>query len=138
MTYVPWVDGGPFMCGATTCGPGTTCCVRMGDGGTTATCETSCAGLTVECQGPQHCGGNPCCLTLSSQMPQSIACTNAQTACPPNLDVMGNGMTRLCNVDGDCTAGASSTSYPDCCTVNNQRFCFNKQFVGFVPGATCP
>lgn len=138
--YQPPTDGGTFKCGASSCGAGTSCCVV----GMTAMCQASCpdGGFTAECNGPADCGGNPCCITIASGFQVTkVACTNAPSACPPMVDAQTqSGQDRACHADGDCTAGVMSPSLPDCCTNTQtmQHVCFNKSYVGFVPGWTCP
>jgi hypothetical protein len=145
MTPVVYDLSGPFMCGNMTCNGGTKCCVVGTGGGATATCTNNCqdGGLSVECRGPQHCGGNPCCATIMGMSASNIRCTTAPTQCPPDFNLQTqSGDTRLCNYDADCTNGAPSTTYKDCCTGTmqgqTQRFCFDKSFAAFVPGLTCP
>jgi len=131
--------GDAFLCGTAWCTGGTVCCVT----GMTPTCSTSCAdgGFVAQCKGPEHCGGNPCCITVSSGFTvHDVTCGTAPTDCPPNINAQtGAGQDRACHVDGDCTSGAPNTNLPDCCTNTStqQHICFNKQLVGVVSGFTC-
>jgi hypothetical protein len=147
MAYNPPLDAGPLSCGTGTCTTNQVCCAVRSDGGfsgASCTAANACGGndLPIECRGPEYCGGKPCCLTLVNRMPQSILCTAAQTDCSPALDTTGSGKTRLCHTSADCTAGAPTTGFPDCCSGMQggvqQQFCFNKGFTSFVPGITCP
>ena len=146
--YNPPSDAGAFTCGNDNCNLQTqVCCVTLpndtgvGGGGACATKGQCTNGLPVSCGGPENCGGKPCCLTLVSKTPKDISCVAAQTDCVPNLDLTASGKTRLCHVDADCTAGASGTMYPDCCSGMQggveQHFCFNKGFAG-VFNFKCP
>ena len=145
--YSPPSDGGTLMCGTQSCTPATqVCCVKVADGGMggSGSCVASGActgGLPVQCAGTEYCGGNPCCLALSNKMPTGISCETAQTGCVPNIDLSGNGKTRLCHTSADCIAGApSNTNFKDCCTGSfggvSQQFCFNSLLAGAI-GATC-
>ena len=143
MAYTPSTDGGPFTCGgAGNCAAqGKMCCVSAGG----PACMTSCAdgGFPVQCSGPEFCGGDPCCVTVTNGSPTSVACTTDPKACMPNFNFSTfSGMTRACHADVDCTAGGITTNYPDCCTVtgsNGQRICFNKAVAaGSMGRLTCP
>jgi hypothetical protein len=130
-----------FQCGNTFCPPNQKCCVT----GMTPTCMTACpgdGGFVAECREPANCGGNPCCITIGSGfMVQSVMCGASPTACPPMIDVMkGSGVDRACKVDADCTSGVQNPQLPDCCTNTQtaQKVCFNKSYVQFVQGWTCP
>lgn len=140
LAYLPPTDGGGFQCGNMTCGGGTRCCVQ----GTTPMCMTSCpdGGFIAECDGPEDCGGNPCCITINAGFSVGgVLCGASATDCPPAVDPnTQSGKDRACHVDGDCAAGAPGTMLPDCCTnsATGQHVCFNKSLVGLVPGWTCP
>jgi hypothetical protein len=131
-----------FMCsthsGGPVCTGGMQCCVVNAQ----PTCVSSCpdGGFTVQCRGPQNCGGNPCCVTTVGFVPQLVVCTTHPTDCQPNVAISGDGMDRGCNVDSDCTSGVSNPSLPDCCTntMTMQKVCFNKGLLGVVSGWTCP
>jgi hypothetical protein len=132
-----------LMCGNTVCTSGQQCCVT----GMTPTCAASCGdgGFQAQCNSPAQCGGNPCCITIGSGfMVQSVVCTNGPSECPPMVDPgTQSGKDRACKVDADCTAGLPSMpapQLPDCCTNTQtmQKVCFNKSYIQFVSGWTCP
>jgi hypothetical protein len=139
-----------FTCGNSQCPVGELCCVTNGGGQVNIQCTpNSCpsGALTVQCDGPAACGGNPCCAPFKSSngMPaaQNVTCGSSPSDCPPAIDFVAmSGTSRLCSVDGDCTSGAPNSQLPDCCTgvINGQRthFCFNKMYVSFAMGVTCP
>lgn len=142
----PATDGGPLSCGNTTCAKDQVCCITANSAGATSACATSCAdgGISVACEGPGNCGGNPCCATIKGATPSNVMCTTSPAACPPSFDLATrSGMSRLCNVDGDCSAGLTGPQmYPDCChyTANTStHFCFNKNYAGLTQGqVACP
>lgn len=152
MTYRgPATDGGPLACGSATCAKGDVCCVTGSGGSAAATCAASCAdgGVSIACNGPGDCGGDPCCATLENASPKNVVCETAMNACPPMFDLATrSGMTRMCNVDGDCIAGltpqqAQSEMYKDCCHSNansSSHFCFSASIASGFPqaGITCP
>jgi hypothetical protein len=152
MTYHgPATDGGPLMCGSATCAKGDVCCVTGSGGNVTQTCAASCAdgGVSLACSGPGQCGGNPCCATLENASPKNVVCETSMSACPPSFDLATkSGMTRMCNVSGDCVAGLSpqqmqSEMYKDCCHSNSNssfHFCFSAAIATGFPqaGITCP
>ena len=147
MTYRgPATDGGPLMCGSATCAKGDVCCVTGSGGNVTQTCAASCAdgGISVACNGPGQCGGDPCCATLEKAMPTDVVCETTMNACPPSFDIQTrSGMTRLCNVDGDCSAGLNGPSMlPVCCHSPSNpgtHFCFDKTYAKFSNGlVVCP
>jgi hypothetical protein len=132
-----------FMCSTGSgsgpiCMGGMQCCVVN----SMPSCMGSCpdGGFTAQCRGPQNCQGNPCCVTTTAFVPQSVVCTSHPTDCQPNVNTSGTGMDRGCNVDGDCTSGVTNPSLPDCCTntMTMQKVCFNKNYLGIVTGWTCP
>jgi hypothetical protein len=131
-----------FMCSSQPGGPicmgGMQCCVVN----SMPMCMGSCpdGGFTAQCRGPQNCQGNPCCVTTTSFVVQSVVCTSHASDCQPNVNTMGTGMDRACNVDGDCTSGVTNPSLPDCCTntMTMQKVCFNRNYLGIVSGWTCP
>jgi len=132
----------PGFCGGVTCTGGKTCCAGM-----PPACASSCGdgGFQAQCNGPANCGGNPCCITIASGFKvQSVTCTTAASDCPPMVDAQTqSGMDRACHVDADCTTGLPSSpmpQLPDCCTntATMQHVCFNKGYVQFISGWTCP
>lgn len=133
-----------LLCGSTVCMGTQKCCIV----GTTPMCADSCnadGGFTAQCSSPTNCGGNPCCITIGSGFSvQSVVCTTTASACPPMVNAnTQSGMDRACNVDADCTSGLPAQpapQLPDCCTntASAQKVCFNKSYVGVVPGFTCP
>jgi hypothetical protein len=130
-----------LQCGNLVCHGAEKCCGTASG----AACMTACpdGGFQASCSSPSDCGGNPCCITIGNGFSvQSVACTNAPTACPPMVNVQTqSGMDRACKVDADCTSGVSGTpQLPDCCTNTQtmQHVCFNKSYVQFVQGWTCP
>ncbi len=139
---------GVFVCGNVICGAGTTCCVGSTGNGLTASCAATCPSMTVpvDCRVPENCGGNPCCLTLNMNAPQSVMCESTPSGCPGNLTFGGNtisGTTRLCTKSADCTASDNNTNYPDCCSTTQmgvtQQFCFSSGIAALSGGAiTCP
>jgi hypothetical protein len=135
-----------FVCGSVVCGAGTECCGSASGSTVSAMCETKCAdgGVPVACSSPQHCGGNPCCLSLKGTTPTGTACTASATACPPmfSAGATASNQTRVCRNAADCTNGDPSTNYPDCCSITQNgvtaQVCFSKPLQGLVPGMTCP
>jgi hypothetical protein len=142
--YVPSHDAGPLVCAAAgVCQSPAGCCVNtLPDGGADPTCATSCPnGVPVQCSGPGHCDGLPCCLTLMNARPQNVSCSAQQTDCVPNINFMGTGVTRGCDTDDDCTAGAPDTNFNQCChlVTLGYRLCFAKGFVPVTKGQiACP
>lgn len=142
--YVPSHDAGPLVCGAAgMCASPNGCCVEpVPDAGYVPGCTTSCpGGVPVACAGPGHCGGLPCCAQLMNSKAQSVTCATHDTDCVPMINFMGNGQTRGCDSDGDCTAGAPDTVLNQCChlTALGYRICFTSGLVGASKGAiTCP
>jgi len=141
------VDLAGFSCGTQSCGPGTFCCVTQGPGVPQGSCAASCAdgGVPVQCRTPADCSGNPCCLTLKNNNPESVLCGHGASDCDTMFSGSGSsasGTTRLCRNGADCTAGIPNTNFPDCCTTMrqgiSQQFCFNAQLVGLTTGVTCP
>ena len=142
--YQPPTDAAGLMCGMNPpCTGNNICCVKaVGDGGT-ANCAAACpGGVQIQCVGPGNCGGDPCCLTIANMAPQSILCGKTPKSCVPNFNASGSGMTRLCSVDGDCTAGGVMTMYNQCCHYTQgqmTKICFNASFVAFTQGQiACP
>jgi len=130
-----------FMCGGNSCAADEYCCVGSGSG-----CAKCCTGFAVQCQEPLHCGGFPCCLTVtnivSMPTPRDVTCETTATGCPPELQfATGTLKTRLCKVDADCTRGAPATPLNQCCTGmmggQSQRFCLNSA-LAMMGGVTCP
>jgi hypothetical protein len=105
-------------------------------------CATTCpGGIQIQCIGPGNCGGDPCCVTFVNMKPTSILCTTSPSACVPNFNLGGGGMSRLCNSDGDCTSGGVMTNYNQCChsTAAGTKFCFNSGLTGLTGGQiACP
>ncbi len=145
MAYNPPKDADGVGCGNMQCQVGEVCCVSVNGMQAMTMCAQSCpdGGVAVTCDGPEDCMGNPCCAKLSGGGLGGVMCTMAQNACPPQFDIQQMmGQTRLCHVDGDCTAGAPNTNLPLCCTVKDQNgnaahICLNKQFAAFA-GGSCP
>ena len=140
MAYTPSTDGGAFMCGgAGNCAAqGKTCCVNQSG----ASCQTSCgdAGFPVQCSGPEFCGGDPCCATVTGTTIQSVACTTSPSACVPMFSAQSS-MTRVCHADIDCTAGGITTNYKTCCTISGtpERICASAIIAAASGGQlTCP
>ena len=75
-----------------------------------------------ECEGPDECGGNPCCWSTNVE-PNSdkTSCSTAQDACVPGFGI-DSGATRTCRADGDCTAGGIATEAIHCCPASDQTF----------------
>jgi hypothetical protein len=143
--YTPARDAGPLECGAAgVCSGTTSCCIATPpDGGAIPGCVSGACtgGFPVSCAGPGYCGGKPCCLQLLNTMATSVSCSAAPTDCSPTINISGTGMTRVCDHDGDCTDGASSTQFGECChlTANNYKICFSSVYVGVTMGAiACP
>lgn len=141
-------DGGDLgigpgvYCGADagTCATGA-CCVDTS--AKTATCSATCASgmLSLACDGPEDCSGNPCCAPIMNGKTSGAVCSAATTDCVPKIDfVTKNGQSRLCHADADCTAAGSS--FADCCSDTRNgytlHFCFDKQLVSLARGVTCP
>ncbi len=145
----PPADAG-IQCGNQTCPLGQKCCATFGNGMASATCMDSCGdgALTIACDGPEQCGGNPCCVDVQNAMFNGGAmCTAAPTDCAPTFDIQKrSGMDRLCHNDNDCTSGAANSQAPNCCTITqggaSVHTCLNKNFVGLLGfagiKATCP
>jgi len=79
------------------------------------------SGPPGECQGPQDCGGNPCCWTVVDVMDRGTICESAPSACVPVLGV-DTLTTRLCQTDADCTSGGISTALTHCCQESTHSF----------------
>jgi hypothetical protein len=125
----------PEPCGNTKCAVGQKCCFT----GQTGTCMDSCpdGAFSFACYGPQDClNHDPCCITLSNSQPTNLACTTHPGDCKPSVDFSGNGQTRFCNVDADCTAGGVSGSFNKCCsgTFMGQpgKICFDPNLASFA------
>lgn len=143
--YMSSHDAGPLVCGAAgVCGSGTGCCVEpLPDGGAEPHCEGSCVapGVPISCAGPGHCDGKPCCITLANSKATQVMCTAEQTDCVPTANIMGNGVTRVCDVDEDCTAGAPDTMFNQCCHLVQLGYhiCFSAAYVPITKGQiACP
>jgi hypothetical protein len=144
LTYVTALDADGVKCGMQTCPSNQVCCAMLSGMMATGGCMDSCpdGDLTVTCDGPEDCMGNPCCGTLSNMGVNSIACTMSTMDCPPMIDPQTMmGQTRFCHQDGDCTVGDPNTKLPLCCTLMNNgnatHICLNKLYAGFA-GGTCP
>jgi hypothetical protein len=138
-----------FACGDTSCPIGTKCCITGTGSNVQMSCMSSCpAGvLSVECDGPSACGGNPCCAPFKSSngspQAQNVTCGTSPSDCVPMVDIVSqSGVSRLCHADADCTSGAPGSQLTQCCTgtIANQstHFCFNSAYLAFVSGVTCP
>jgi hypothetical protein len=82
----------------------------------------------VECEGPEECGGNPCCWSHDVEPgSERTSCSAAPDACVPGFGI-DSGATRTCRTDGDCTAGGISTTAIHCCPASDQPFraCFEE------------
>jgi hypothetical protein len=142
LSYIPPTDAnGIANCGDMSCGVGQVCCVSFAGGTFSASCASACGegGVTATCDGPEDCGGNPCCAMTSGTTLNGVMCTSMPSDCPPSLG-FGAGQTRACHVDGDCTYGLTNSQGPDCCSATQNgatvHFCFDKQFA--LGGITCP
>ena len=82
-----------------------------------------------QCQGPQDCGGNPCCWTVINVSDRGTSCETSASACVPVLGV-DTLTTRLCQSDADCTAGGITTSLTHCCQESTHSF---KACLAFCP-----
>ena len=143
------LDANGVGCGMMTCAPGQTCCVQNANGMLTQTCAKSCdadaGGFALQCDGPEDCGGNPCCVNINgTKPPKDSYCTMKTSDCQPTIDVNTfMGMTRFCHVDGDCTHDAPNGTLKECCTGTysgqKQHICFDPAYAMFTQGAiTCP
>lgn len=110
---------------------------------TTTMCATSCpdGDFTGACDGPEDCSGDPCCLQVMGGNANGSACTMSATACFPMVSLQGNGQTRACHVNGDCTSGAQNTQLNLCCSVPQGgvtiHICLNQTYAAFL-GGSCP
>lgn len=134
-------DLGGVWCGSMSCGAGSVCCVVAAMGG--LACMASCpdGGVPITCDGPEDCGGNPCCATITNLTQASVTCSAKASDCAPSLAIQTrSGTARFCHTSADCTSGLGSSTLPDCCTgmLNGQsaQFCFSKTFASFL-GLTC-
>jgi hypothetical protein len=139
---VPPPDFGGVPCGNQTCGMGLLCCAVNKQNMVTLSCMQSCpdGGIPFTCDGPEDCGGDPCCVPFNNGQASGTMCTMQANACVPMLQNL-NGQTRMCHADVDCTSGVQNPTLPDCCSAPASglqgHFCFNKQFIGLING-TCP
>ncbi len=116
------------QCGQPLCSVGQVCCYSP----QIAYCATSCpdGGIitaVLACDGPEDCSGNPCCVVLKSST--TAACTQGSGECEHQFrGRQGGGQSRVCHVDGDCTAGIPNTSAVRCCTMKwlKMRICVTK------------
>jgi hypothetical protein len=148
MAYTLRMDGGTISCGAASCTGGDKCCIQISqDGGTRAmtSCAASCPAqdVTIECRSPEDCSGLPCCATIdvAGMSLSDVSCAAALTDCKPAFS--GNLVTRLCDIDADCTAGAPKTTLNQCCSASfmgqSQKICLNSTLAGLAGGGiTCP
>jgi len=75
-----------------------------------------------ECEGPDECGGNPCCWSTNVEPgSERTSCATAPDACVPGFGI-DSGATRTCRTDADCTAGGISTDAIHCCPVSDRTF----------------
>ena len=75
LTEPPLRDADGVYCGNVACALNEQCCVVVDElQNVTTSCMTSCpdGGITVSCDGPEDCGGNPCCaqFALVNNAPQ--------------------------------------------------------------------
>jgi hypothetical protein len=143
---IPTDDGGP-MCGPMTCQKGDVCCVTRTMGQLSGSCMSSCpdAAFTVQCDGPENCGGNPCCVSVAfmgfTPVFNDISCSQSPMDCQPVFNLGMNGQTRLCHTNADCTNGAPNSGANTCCTATfmgvTSQLCLPAQAAGFM-GITCP
>ncbi len=92
-------------CGDMLCQAEQECCATQANNQVQYECIDSgqvCEGASAECDGPEDCGGNACCGTVTG-MSFSATCSDT-TTCPGGL--------RFCHTDGDCTQGAQN-----CCAI---------------------
>jgi hypothetical protein len=94
---------GFVACGAAECdlGQGLVCCLGISSGD--PVCEApACPSFTsaIKCDGPEDCGGAPCCGNVG----QGFSCSGAETC---------GSVAQLCHTDADCPAAT-----PACCTVS--------------------
>jgi hypothetical protein len=94
---------GKVTCGTATCdiATGEHCCAAAGCS------KQACAQgtLTFECDGPEDCGAQACCLNLADPDVEPGRCSTLKT----KADQCANG-PNLCHADGDCPSGS-----PRCC-----------------------
>jgi hypothetical protein len=158
MAFIPPQGDASIACGNLTCMPGELCCGSFVNMQVMTMCAASCpdGGLTIACDGPESCGGNPCCAAVANGAPQNVSCTAAPTDCAPSIDVMTQaGQDRLCHVDADCGDGkpgisAFGVTLPlnQCCTITSNgqstHICLNATAItlGMMFGlgitGTCP
>lgn len=92
---------GSIDCMGMTCDGATQqCCVNVTGMSATGECVArtdTCAGTPVDCDGPEDCGGDPCCL--------SFAGGGGSAACTPGGCGGGGGFgsLELCHAPTDCT-----------------------------------
>lgn len=79
------------------------------------------SGSSGQCEGPQDCGGRPCCWRVVNVQDLGIACEGTADACVPQMGV-DTLTTRLCQSDADCTAGGISTALTHCCAQPSHPF----------------
>lgn len=141
----PVGDAAGVVCGNMTCGKGLKCCVEVQGMGAMAKCLAGCpdGNFPVACDGPEDCGGNPCCVDVKGAMLSAGAvCTAKPSECVPQLQLQTqSGRSRLCHVNADCTAGVANSELPLCCRVQQGgqqvQVCLNQLIAGFI-GAACP
>ena len=86
---------GSIACGPSlACSGNEVCCLPL-DGSTQPTCATSCPSgtSTIECDGPEDCGGAPCCGSTTSGYQCGVG-----DACSP-------GVSQRCHNQNDCAGG---------------------------------
>ena len=82
----------------------------------------SCSGSqSGACEGPQDCGGNPCCFRVVDVRELGQSCEPTANGCVPVMGV-DTLTTRLCRADGDCTSGGITTTLTHCCQQPGQSF----------------
>jgi hypothetical protein len=141
----PLPDSG-ISCGNMSCALGQKCCVLVKGMQVMPSCMDSCpdGDVTLACDGPENCDGNPCCINIKNGgFTGGAMCNTKPTDCAPAIDIQTqSGMDRFCHTDNDCTSGLPGGSMlPLCCTISltgsSAHVCLNKLFAGFIK-ATCP
>lgn len=144
----PRPDYSAVTCGNATCAKGQTCCItvdaqnQMVSESCQASCDKDAGAVPLACDGPDQCGGNPCCVDIAfaNNMVQTngAMCTKNMGSC--NFNFMGMGVTtRLCHQDVDC-AGQQVLGMPlKCCSAQAQpiHFCAIPINMGGI-AVTCP
>jgi hypothetical protein len=143
LTVVSDLSGGGVACGNVQCPVGQKCCAMIGGGMTTTMCADSCpdGDFSGACDGPEDCSGDPCCIQVMNMTSNGSTCTMAANACFPQINLAGNGQTRACHANADCTSGAQGTQLNLCCSIAQGgatlHLCLNQIYANFL-GGTCP